>query len=400
MSLKHEFPFFENNPELIYLDSAATTQKPHMVIDAVTNFYQSQNVNVHRSSFAAAKSLTLDYEHARNKIARLINAPSGKHISWTKGTTDSINTVALGWAQHHLNEGDRIVLLATEHHANLVPWQQIAKMRSCIIEFVELNDSEQISISNIQLALEKKPKLVAIQHVSNALGNIHPIEQICRAARQIDATILIDGAQAIAHEAVDVQQLDCDFYAFSAHKMFGPTGIGALYASDRVKDAMQPVQFGGEMITRVAREGSEFQTFPALLETGTPNISGVIGFSAAVDFISSEQYKAAHSHLKSLHQYLLKELSELPNIKIYGDQLNNVGIISFTIDDESVADIGMLLDQQNIAVRCGHHCAMPLMTSLGIEGTVRVSLSVYNDKEDIQQLLTALQVAFDMLDIN
>jgi cysteine desulfurase / selenocysteine lyase len=402
MSAKASFPFFAAHPELVYLDSAATTQKPISVIEALDAFYRTQNVNVHRGSYSSAKSLTSLYENTRHAVADLINAPSSKNIAWTKGTTDSINVVAQSWARHQLKPGDRIVLLASEHHANIVPWQQVALQVGAHIDFVELTDEHVVDLSHFKQLLAVKPALVAIQHVSNALGNIHPIEEMAaliRDANTAETKFLIDGAQAISHLNVDVQALDCDFYAFSAHKMYGPTGVGVLYVANEVVDQMLPVNFGGEMITNVSRAGSCFQKFPGLLETGTPNISGIVGLAAAVEYVTSNEYQSLHNSVSELYSLLLHELQQFPQVKVYGDCDNNVGIVSFTIIDESVADVGMLLDQQGIAVRVGHHCAMPLMHSLSIDGTIRVSLSVYNDKNDIVRFIAALKSTIKMLDI-
>lgn len=399
MSLKEQFPFFQHNPETVYLDSAATTQKPATVINALDRFYQADNVNVHRGSYRAAKQATNDYEQSRIDVAKFINAFTPSDIVWTKGTTDSINTVALSWASHQLNEGDLLVLLASEHHANFVPWQQLAQIKSLRIEYVELNASGVIDLEQFEALMAEKPKLVAMQHVSNALGNIHPIEKMTKLAKASGATVLIDGAQAIAHLPVDVQSLGCDFYAFSGHKMFGPTGIGVLYIAPWIKADIKPVNFGGEMIKRVSRNDTSFRPLPALLETGTPNIAGVITLKAAVEFIQSERYQQQHEHLQSLYHGLLSQLNAIEGIRIYGDEINNVGVVSFTYADESVSDLGALLDQQGIAVRVGHHCAMPLMEALGINGTVRVSLAAYNDMDDIERFVTALRESIAMLDI-
>ncbi|QTH63997.1 cysteine desulfurase [Psychrosphaera ytuae] len=399
MSLKEQFPFFQHNPSTVYLDSAATTQKPKSVIDAIDRFYQADNVNVHRGSYRAAKQATNDYEQSRIDVAKHINAYTPSDIVWTKGTTDSINTVAMSWAQHQLNTGDRIVLLASEHHANFVPWQQLALNKGLEIDFIELTEDGVIDLAQYAEVMKQQPKFVAMQHVSNALGNIHPIEQMTKMAKAVGATVLIDGAQAIAHIEVDVQALNCDFYAFSGHKMFGPTGIGVLYIAPFIKSQIRPVQLGGEMIRRVSRQETTFRPLPALLETGTPNIAGVIALKAAINFIESEKYHAQHERIQSLYHGLVAQLEIIDGIKIYGDPINNVGVVSFTYADESVSDLGALLDQQGIAVRVGHHCAMPLMDALGINGTVRVSLAAYNDQEDVDRFISALNHSIEILDI-
>ena len=399
MSLKKHFPFFANNPDLIYLDSAATTQKPKSVIDAMSVFYGCNNVNVHRGSYQAAKNTTAQYEQARSAVANFIGAVSPSNIVWTKGTTDSINLVAQSWAMHHLMPGDGIVVLASEHHANFVPWQQLAMQKHLNLHIIELTPGGQIDLLQYQEVLLTKPKLVAVQHVSNALGSIYPVAKIVELANEIGATTLVDGAQAVAHLPIDVSVLNCDFYAFSGHKLYGPTGIGVLYIAERKKSEMRPVEFGGEMITHVSRDKTWFRPVPALLETGTPNIAGVIGLNAALDFVNSKLYQVQHNHINELYEALLNELKSIDNITLYGDTSANVGVVSFSLRDESVADVGMLLDQQQIAVRCGHHCAMPLMQALGIDGTIRVSLGVYNELNDVNQFVQALKSTIELLDI-
>ena len=399
MSLKQLFPFFSNNPDLVYLDSAATTQKPKQVIDAITQFYQANNVNVHRGSYQAAQHVTDQYEQSRASVAKFIGAGSSSNIVWTKGTTDSINLVAQSWANHNLKAGDEVVVLASEHHANFVPWQQLAINKQLKLTIIELLENGQVDLEQYAHVITNKPKLIAIQHVSNALGTIYPIADMTRMAKESGATVLIDGAQAVAHLPVNVEALNCDFYVFSGHKLYGPTGIGVLYIHNRVKGEMQAVNFGGEMITKVTRTSTQFREVPALLETGTPNIAGVIGLKAAIEFISSPNYQTQHNQIALLHSQLVNELKKNRNIQLYGDMDNNVGVVSFTITGESVADIGMLLDQQGIAVRCGHHCAMPLMAALGIDGTVRVSLGVYNDSNDVTAFIKALNNTISLLDI-
>lgn len=399
MSLKEQFPFFQHNPAITYLDNAATTQKPKSVINALDRFYRIRNVNVHRGSYQSAKQATNDYEQSRIDVARLINAFTPSDIVWTKGTTDSINTVAMSWARHHLFEGDTIVILGSEHHANFVPWQQLANDKSLNLSFVELTDEGVIDLNHFAELMAQQPKFVAMQHVSNALGNVHPIQRMTELAKASGAVVLIDGAQAIAHTKIDVQALGCDFYTFSGHKMFGPTGIGVLYIAPSIKSQIKPVQLGGEMIQRVSRSGTTYRPLPALLETGTPNIAAVIALKAAIEFLESDKYQERHDYLQSLYQGLLTQLTAIEGIKTYGDTINNVGVISFTYQNESVSDIGALLDQQGIAVRVGHHCAMPLMDSLGINGTVRVSLAAYNDIDDIEKFVNALMSAIEMLNI-
>lgn len=398
MSLRQQFPYFQHNT-LVYLDSAATTQKPACVIEAVHGFYQNQNATVHRSAFKDANKVTNQYESAREKVASFIKAPSPQQIIWTKGTTESINLVALSWGQQHINQNDLIVVLGSEHHANFVPWQQLAKLKNARFEVVNVLPDGGIDQPHFDQLMSQGPKLVALQHCSNALGNIYPVAELMTQAKRAGAVTLIDGAQAVAHLKVDVSSIDCDFYAFSGHKLYGPTGIGVLYIHPRMTEHMSPVFFGGEMIQDVTIEQTSFRPFPHFLETGTPNIAGVIGLSAAISFIQSDTYLSAQSEVKSHYHYLISELSNLPEVICYGQLDNNVGIVSFNVDGESAGDVGALLSEQNVAVRVGHHCAMPLMKALGLSGTVRVSLACYNNQDDIDSFIDALKKSIQLLAI-
>lgn len=405
MSIKADFPYFNvnlNNQEAIvtYLDNAATTQKPQVVIDALTHFYTHQNSNVHRSTFAAANQLTSEYEDARQCVANFIGSSNKNNIVWTKGTTESINLVAYAWGEHHINLNDHIMVLGSEHHANFIPWQQLAKRKHAHLDVVNLTDEGAVDIEHFKQLLINKPKLIAMQHCSNALGNIQPVKELLSLAKSVGATTLIDGAQAVAHIDINVEELDCDFYAFSGHKMYGPMGIGVLYIKDEIKQKLMPFQFGGEMVDKVRIKDTSFRTIPSMLETGTPNVAGVLGFRAAINFLQQSDVIKQRYREKELYQYLINELNKIPKIKLYGDQENNIGVVSFTIEGESVADVATLLDQQNIAVRCGHHCAMPLMQALGIDGTIRVSIAIYNTYQDINLLIEALTNAIRTLTID
>ena len=399
MPLQFEFRHLQQDDQRIYLDNAATTQKPQSVIDAICRFYQRQNANVHRGSYASANLATNQYEAARHAVAKFIHAEDASHIVWTKGTTESINLVAYAWGQKHIEKNDVIVVLGSEHHANFVPWQQLAKGKQARFEVVNITDKGNVDLEHYRQLLTQRPKLVALQHCSNALGNIHPIDILVALAKQAGAITLVDGAQAVAHLEVNVQEIGCDFYAFSGHKMYGPTGVGVLYLSQRVKAQMQPFHYGGEMIQHVSIEETRFRRIPYMLETGTPNISGVIGLKAAIDFMSSKAFKLLQEDEQANHSYLVHQLKSIEGVRVYGDTDNNVGIVSFTIEGESASDIGTLLDEQGIAVRCGHHCAMPLMSALNIPGTIRASLAVYNDKTDIDSFITALNKTLDLLKV-
>lgn len=401
MSIKQCFPYFSQpeNKELIYLDSAATTHKPTCVIEAITDFYSGSYATVHRSTYEQANNTTSMYEEARKKVARLINAHSKNDIVWTKGTTESINLAVYAWAKNFIKENDTILITASEHHANFVPWQQLAIEKNAKLEIVRLLENGMPDMSHYEELLSDSPKVVAMQHCSNVLGNVLPIKTMIEKAKKNGAKVLIDGAQAISHICVDVEELGCDLYAFSGHKMYGPTGIGVLYINEKIKSEFSPFHFGGEMVKTVTNQASTFQQIPSMLESGTPNIAGVIGLSAAIDFISSDEYKQAELENETLWRYLVTEITKIPNVKTYGDLNNNIGILSFNIKGESASDVATLLGQQNIAVRTGLHCAMPLHQYLNTGGAVRVSLGVYNDKADIDAFIKALINSIQLLDI-
>lgn len=400
MSIKNQFPYFSQpqNKGLVYLDSAATTHKPNSVIEKLTNFYSGAYATVHRSTYKQANQVTTEYEQCRAKVAKFINAESERNIVWTKGTTESINLAVYAWAKHLIDNNDVILVSGSEHHANFVPWQQLAKEKGAKLVVIDMLENGMPNQEHFHALLELKPKIVALQHCSNVLGNILPIKQMITDAKKQGAKVLIDGAQAISHLKVDVADLNCDLYAFSGHKMYGPTGIGVLYISDEIKPEFRPFHYGGEMVKTVTTTESSFQSIPSMLESGTPNIAGVIGMSAAIDFVLSDEYEAAKRQNKTLWTYLKSELSKLDKLQHYGDLENNVGILTFNVADESAGDLAVLLGQQNIAVRTGQHCAMPLHTSLRTGGAVRVSLGIYNDKADVDAFVSALIKSIEMLD--
>ena len=400
MSLKHRFPFFQHqsNESFVYLDSAATSHKPDIVLAAMNNCYEQNYATVHRSSYIGANSATSDYEKTRQQVAQFIGADNATNIVWTKGTTESINLVAYAWGESNINQGDSIVVSGSEHHANFVPWQQLAKRKNAKLHIININNDGQPDLEHYQELLKNKPKLVAIQHCSNVTGNILPIELMIKEAKAVKAKVLIDGAQAVSQLNVNVKALNCDLYAFSAHKMYGPTGMGVLYISDEMKSEFSPFHFGGEMVQTVDKENSTFREIPSMLESGTPNIVGVVGLGAAIDFINSAEYKIEKQQILSLYAHLLNKLTQFTGIRIYGDTKNNIGIVSFNIDGETAHDIGTLLSQQNIACRVGFHCAMPLHQRLNTNGTIRVSFGIYNNKEDIDRFILALTKSLELLD--
>ena len=401
-SLRHHFPIFspsDSNSEKggwIYFDSAATSQKPQSVLDTIDRFYRTSNANVHRASHERARQTTAEFENVRQDVQRFINSRLSEEIVWTKGATESINLVANGLGEHYFKPGDRILLSTTEHHANIVPWQQLAQKKGLHLDVISIDEQgcwhteEGLSLINDDTAL------VAIGHVSNALGNINPIDAFIQRARQFQALTLIDGAQATAHMKVDVQSLDCDFYVFSGHKMFAPTGIGVLYGKKALLDDMTPYQFGGEMIEKVSFKQSSFQSLPFKFEAGTPNIEGVLGLGAAVKFVVEHRDEICAIET-ALHQHLYQSLKGVEGIRIWGQGEQSAPVVSFTLDGIDNQDLGILLNQHNIAVRVGHHCAMPLMDALKISGTVRASLSCYNTLEEIDSFISVLKTLLHSL---
>ncbi|MBU3003547.1 SufS family cysteine desulfurase [Paraglaciecola arctica] len=397
-SLRQHFPFFSStqSEQCVYLDNAATSQKLQRVIDVTQQYYQERSVNVHRSSHQLAACVTEQFEQSRKTIQRFIGAKSHKEIVWTKGATESINLVASGLAKSYIKPGDSILVSALEHHANIVPWQQIAQTHNLQLKVMPV---DSLGVLKLQASLElidENTALVAIGHVSNALGNINPIADIINKAKQLGALTLIDGTQAVSHLAVNVQQLNCDFYVFSGHKMFGPTGIGVLYGKYHLLEQLPAYQLGGEMIKKVSFTDTTFQPPPLKFEAGTPNIAGVLGLSVACEFI--QQHRDTFLQLEDhLYQQLLATLAEIPQVKLWGDKINSICIQSFTVEGVSHYDLAVLLDKRNIAVRAGHHCAMPLMHELSIDGTIRVSLAAYNSSQDIITFGAALKECIGFL---
>jgi cysteine desulfurase / selenocysteine lyase len=384
------------DPPWIYFDSAATSQKPRCVIEATEQFYSQQNANVHRSSHTLSKQATDSFEQARETLRHFINAASRDEIIWTKGATESINLVATVLAKAYFKAGDEILISALEHHANIVPWQQIAEDKQLVLKIMPLDGLGCLLVDEALAMINSRTALVAIGHVSNALGNINPVSQLVSAAKEVNALVLIDGAQAVGHMQVDVQALDCDFYVFSGHKMFGPTGIGVMYGKKALLEKLPPYQFGGEMIAKVSFKESTFQGLPYKYEAGTPNIAGVIALATAADFIDEHRNEISR-HEAYLYQHLLAGLRNIPDIILWGETNKSTCIQSFSIENINNQDLGLLLNEQNIALRVGHHCAMPLMETLGIEGTLRISLACYNTVEEIDLCLMALKKSIQQL---
>ena len=380
-----------NAKPLVYFDNGATTQKPEIVINTEKQYYQQFNANVHRAAHQLSAQATSAFELARTKVQQFIHAKHAHEIIWTKGTTESINLVAQSWGNKNLTSGDEIVLSYAEHHANIVPWQMIAEQTGAKVNVLELDDSGKIDDKKIASMITNKTKLVCCSHISNVIGKINPIEKIIARAKAVGAKTLLDGAQAIANIPVNVQQLDCDFYVFSAHKMYGPTGVGVLYGKEAELNAMPVYQTGGEMIKSVSFSGSSFHQLPFKFEAGTPNIAGVIAFSAAIDFINHFSLNQADKYKQSLIDYCFEQLSLIKEVKLLTIGKPDIPLFSFILDGHHQKDIGSYLDAQGIAVRVGHHCAMPLMEYFSISGCVRVSLASYNSLVEIDYFITSLK---------
>jgi cysteine desulfurase/selenocysteine lyase len=394
VALRTRFPLLANDPTLAYLDSAATTQKPDIVIDAEAEFYRRDNANVHRGLYDLARRATERYEAARETVARFLNAPA-REVIWTRGTTEALNLVATAWGGANLRPGDEIVLSVMEHHSNLVPWQLAAGRTGARLRFIDLDDEGMLRMDQYRSLLTDRTKIVAIGHVSNALGTIHPIREIADLGHEVGAIVVVDGAQGAPHLPVDVQALGCDFYACSGHKMCGPMGIGALWGRSQLLDAMPPYHGGGEMIDVVELEGSTWAELPHKFEAGTPNGAGAVGMAAAVDFLASIGPDAIAAHEQDLIRYGLDRLPRVHGLRLFGpsNPEHRTSVFSFTLEGVHPHDIATILDAENIAVRAGHHCAQPLMRRLGVPATTRASLYIYNDVSEIDRLADGLDRA-------
>ncbi len=393
--IRQQFPILSqkvNGQALIYLDNAATTQKPRQVINCLQEFYRTSNANVHRASHALSADATQKFEHSREIVADFLNARSSKEILWTRGTTEAINLVANSWGQS-LKAGDEIILSTLEHHANIVPWQLLADRTDCVIKVIPILESGDLDIDAFTQLLSKKTRLVAISHASNALGTINPVKEIIRLSHLNGTLVLVDGAQALPHFKVDVQDLDADFYVFSGHKLFAPSGIGVLYGKQEILEQMPPWQGGGEMIERVSFSGTTFNQLPFKFEAGTPNIAGVIGLAEAINWLTDQERQILEQHEQALLNTAIECCEQIKGFQRIGKPQQSVSLLSFTLEDQHQQDIGLLLDQQGIAVRTGHHCAMPLMQELGVPGTTRASFAFYNTLDEVESFVEALDKA-------
>lgn len=391
--VRAEFPLLAqrvNGKPLVYLDNAATTQKPLVVLEALDRYYRTVNSNVHRGAHTLSDRATTAFEKARDVLRAFINAPAREQLIWTRGTTEGINLVAQSFLRDRLRAGDRILVSTLAHHSNIVPWQLVAHPAGATVEAIPVRDDMQLDLDALRSMLDERVRLVALEQVSNAMGTVHPVAEIIAMAHGHDIPVLLDGAQAIGHLEVDVQALDVDFYAFSGHKMFGPTGIGVLYGKREWLDAMVPYQGGGEMIETVTFEKTSYARLPYRFEAGTPHIAGAIGLGAAADWLTGIDRRAARSHEEGLLAHALELAADLPGFQLYSRAPGGVAVLSFLLDGAHPQDVGTLLDQQGIAVRSGHHCAQPAMQRFGIPGTVRASFSLYNTHAEVEGLFAAL----------
>lgn len=393
-SVRQDFPILNqkvHDKPLVYLDNGATTQKPTAVISAIENYYQRDNSNVHRGAHTLSDRATIAFENARKTVQTFLNAEHSEEIIWTKGTTESINIVAQSFGAAFISKGDVVLVSAMEHHANIVPWQMLCERTGATLKAIPVLESGELDMPAFESLLTEQVKFVSLVHVSNALGTVNPVKQVIDKAHSVGAKVLIDGAQAVAHFEVDVQALDADFYVFSGHKVFAPTGIGCLYGKKALLDSMPPIQGGGEMIEKVSFNGTTYQGLPFKFEAGTPNIAGAIGLGAALDYVMSLDRAEMEKYEAELLAYAHEKAAQCDGMRVIGTASEKAGVLSFLIEGTHPADVGMLLDQQGVAVRTGHHCAMPIMDQFCIPGTARASFSIYNTKEDVDALFTAIE---------
>lgn len=392
-AIRADFPVLDqkvNGKPLVYLDNAATTQKPRQVIDTIDEYYRRYNSNIHRGVHSLSEKATAAYEAARETVRDFINAPATREIIFVRGATEGINLVAQSYGMTNLKAGDEIIISEMEHHSNIVPWQLLCERTGAVLRVIPINDDGELKLEAYQSLLGPKTKLVSIVHISNALGTINPVKQIVDLAHEHDALVLVDGAQATAHTGIDVQALDCDFYVFSGHKMFGPTGIGVLYGKTDLLNAMPPYQSGGDMIKMVTLEKTLFNELPYKFEAGTPHIAGVIGMGAAINYIKSIGLDNIAAYEHDLLDYAAAAVSDIKGLKLVGTAKKKTSILSFTLGNIHAHDIGTILDHEGIAVRAGHHCAMPVMERFGIPATARASFALYNSRGEVDTLVKAL----------
>ena len=399
-AVRQQFPILNREVKdkpLVYFDNAATSQKPRVVIDALSEYYEMYNANIHRGIHTLAEEATMAFETTRDTVQGYINSAHREEVIFTRGTTESINLVAYTWGKQNIKEGDEIIISVMEHHSNIVPWQLLCQEKKAVLKVIPVNDDGELIIPEYQKLLSSRTKLVSVGHVSNALGTINPVKQIIEQAHQVGALVLIDGAQSAVHLDIDVQDMDCDFFAFSAHKVYGPTGTGVLYGKKHLLEAMPVFLGGGEMIREVTFEKTTFADLPYKFEAGTPNIADTIAFKAALEFTNSIGKGKIRDHETHLLNYATSRLQEIPGLKIIGNAKEKVSVISFVIDKVHHQDIGILLDNHGVALRTGHHCTQPLMQRFGIPGTTRASFAMYNTMEEVDRMMSGLLKAIKML---
>jgi len=400
-AVRNDFPILSrlvNGKPLVYLDNAATSHKPRQVIDALVDYYERYNSNVHRGVHTLSVEATEHYEEARSKVARFINAPEPEHVIWVRNTTEAINLVAKTWAKANVHAGDEILVTEMEHHSNLVPWQQLAAEQGATLKFIALDDDYKLDLSDLDSLLTPKTRIVAITHMSNVLGTITPVEQLIEAAHRVGAVVLLDAAQSVPHLPIDVQKLGCDFLAFSGHKMLAPTGIGCLYVRGEMLDEIEPFLYGGEMVLAVTFETASWAPLPMRFEAGTPNIADAIGMGAAVDYLQALGMDNVRQHEVALTRYAVERFRELEEVTTFGtaDIEMRGGVVSFYLDSVHPHDLGQVLDSHGIAIRTGHHCAMPLVRSrLHVPATARASFYLYNTESEVDALIDGLKATMD-----
>ena len=394
--IRADFPILKekiHGKPLVYLDNGATSQKPQVVIDALNHYYSAENSNIHRGVHFLSERATEAYEVARQKIKSFVNAESEQEIIFVRGTTEAINLVAQSYGRSFLNKGDEIIVSAMEHHSNIVPWQMLCEQIGARLRVIPINHDGEVVLDEYRRLLGEKTKLVSVTHVSNALGTIVPVKDIVRLAHERNVPVLLDGAQAVPHLKVDVQELGCDFYAFSGHKLFGPTGVGILYGRAELLDKMPPYQGGGDMISLVTFEKTHYNVLPYKFEAGTPHIAGGIGLGAAIEYLAGLDWERVAAHEHDLLSYATSALSSIEGLRIIGTAREKVGVISFVFDHIHAHDVGTILDQEGVAVRAGHHCAMPVMQRFGVPATTRASFALYNTRDEIDVLVRGIQRA-------
>ena len=393
--IRRDFPIFKNNPDLIFLDNASTTQKPQQVIDTLTHYYENYNSNIHRGIYTIAEKATAAYEETRDKVAAFIGTEDRQSIVFTRGTTESINLVASSWGQN-LKPGDEVLITEMEHHSNIIPWQLICEKTGASLKYIPISEDGMLDLSNPQKYFREKTKIVCVIHQSNVFGTINPIAEIVKMAHDVGALVLVDGAQSVPHHSVDVSKLGCDFFAFSGHKMMGPTGVGVLYARQEILKEMNPFMGGGEMIREVSMEKSTWNDIPWKFEAGTPNIAQVIGLGAAIDYLNEIGLQSISDYEKELLSYSNEKLQNIPGLSIYGTSKNKGAVISFNITNIHPHDVAHILDTYGVAIRAGHHCAQPIMKRLSVPATNRASFYLYNTFEEIDSLIEGLTKTVDL----